>query len=121
MAHVQDCSSCQCSGTLPTDYGPVDCPDCGGAGYLPPRSVLTEWRARDIERGLATARAPDASDARWLLAELRQAREALTSIIALAHDVQDPDAIAMRIRFIANQGLGLYAIADDRTATSPTP
>ena len=106
--HARGCTSCAGSGAMPTDYGLVDCPDCGGAGYLPSRSVHTEWRARDIERGLARGTIPDAADVRWALTELRAARDALTEIIALAHDVDDGDAIARRIRFTANKALGLY-------------
>lgn len=88
----------------------VDCPDCGGAGYLPTKSVLVEWRARDIERAVERGRSAEPADVRWLLAELRNARAALTEIIALAHDAQDPDAIAVRIRFAANRALGTYDV-----------
>jgi hypothetical protein len=49
-----------------------------------------------------------ASDLTWMLTELRQARAALTDVIALAHDIDDSDAIAQRIRFVANKALGLY-------------
>src|SRR5690606_30307256 len=34
------CAGCLGSGETPTDYGMVDCPDCGGAGFLPSRNVL---------------------------------------------------------------------------------
>jgi hypothetical protein len=98
-------------GEAATDFGPVDCPDCGGAGFLPSKSVLLDWRARDIERALARGGQVDASDVRFLLAELRAARTALMEIIALAHDAEDPDAIAQRIRFTANGALGLYDVA----------
>jgi len=110
MAEMPKCSSCSGSGEVPTDYGCVDCPDCGGAGFLPSRSVLIEWRARDMERGLAQGGDPAASDVRWALAEMQQARAALTEIIALAHDINDDSAIAQRIRFVANRTLGLYEI-----------
>jgi hypothetical protein len=110
MPHSEACANCLSSGEVPTDFGPVDCPDCGGAGFLPARSVLVEWRSRDIERALAAGRSPDAQDVQWLLSELRGARAALTEIIALAHDVSDPDAISMRIRFAANRALGLYTV-----------
>jgi hypothetical protein len=108
--NVPSCSSCGGTGEVPTDFGPTDCPDCGGAGYLPSRGTLVEWRARDIERALSVGVEPGASDVRWLLAELRTARHALTDVIALAHDIQDPDSIAGRIRFAANRALGLYDI-----------
>ena len=124
MPAMPTCSSCQSSGEVPTDFGPVDCPDCGGAGFLPPRSVLVDWRARDLEQALVTGRPVQPEDLRWLVSELRTARKALTEIIALAHDVDDMDAIAQRIRFAANKALGLYepapaaAAAPDATAPS---
>lgn len=110
MAEMPKCSSCSGSGEVPTDYGSVDCPDCGGAGFLPSRTVLVEWRARDMERGLARGADVAAADVRWALAELQQARAALTEIIALAHDINDDSAIAQRVRFVANRALGLYEI-----------
>lgn len=109
------CSSCGGTGEVPTDFGPTDCPDCGGAGYLPSRAVLVEWRARDIERALSVGVEPAPGDVRWLLAELRAARHALTDVIALAHDIQDPDSIASRIRFAANRALGLYDVTKENT------
>jgi hypothetical protein len=114
------CSSCFGTGEAPSDYGIVDCPDCGGAGYLPTKTVLVEWRARDIERAVERGRHAEPGDVRWLLAELRNAREALTEIIALAHDAQDPDAIALRIRFAANRALGTYEVAPAEAAPAPT-
>ncbi len=105
------CSSCFGTGEAPSDYGVVDCPDCGGAGYLPTKNVLVEWRARDVERAVERGRAAEPADVRWLLAELRNARAALTEIIALAHDAHDPDAIALRIRFAANRALGVYEVS----------
>lgn len=111
MSHEQpgnQCMSCLGSGEAATDYGVVDCPDCGGSGTLPSRSVRIEWRAADIERAVASGRPVEAEHVRWLLAELRSARAALTSILALAHDTGDTDAIGLRIRFTANRALGLY-------------
>ena len=105
------CATCHGSGEYPTESGPVDCPDCGGSGALPPKKVVIELRASDIERAYAGARSTVASDVRWLLAELRSARSALNEIIALAHDVTDQDAIALKIRRIANRALGLYPSA----------
>lgn len=107
------CKSCHGTGEAPTDYGIVDCPDCGGSGILPTHHVLVDWRARDIDRALAAGRPPGPADVRWLLAEVRSARTALTEIIALAHDANDPDSIALRIRFIANHALGLYDVTRD--------
>jgi hypothetical protein len=87
---------------------------------LPSRGVLVEWRARDIERAMGLGASAGAADVRWLIAELRNARAALTEIIALAHDAQDPDLIAQKIRFTANRALGVYAVvpASDVQAAS---
>lgn len=104
------CRTCQGSGEFPTDSGLVDCPDCGGAGTLPPKNVLVEWRMRDIERAATRHGSIEAKDAQWLLTELRNARTALTEIIALAHDVSDEQGIPIRIRFAANKALGLYSV-----------
>ncbi|HEY5955150.1 MAG TPA: hypothetical protein VIV60_01305 [Polyangiaceae bacterium] len=101
------CSSCGGAGEIPTDFGPTDCPDCGGAGYLPEKHALVEWRLRDIERAVGSGLHPAPVDLRWLLSELRQARTALNEVVALAHDAEDPDGIAMKIRVVASRVLGL--------------
>jgi len=108
MSGLPKCESCLGTGEQPTDSGPFDCPDCGGSGYLPSRSVLVDWRSRDIERLVNEGKSASAVDVKWLLAELRSARAALTDIIALAHDAEDADGISKRIRFVANRALGLY-------------
>jgi hypothetical protein len=110
--------SCQGTGESPTDFGVVDCPDCGGSGQLPTHGVLIEWRARDIERAIGAGRPAHNKDVTWLIAELRTARMALTEIIALAHDAQDPDHIANKIRFTANRALGIYKVSPEQTARS---
>lgn len=112
MTRFPECTSCGGSGEAPTDYGSVDCPDCGGAGTLPSRSVLIDWRSRDIERGIARGQVADASDAAFLIEEMRRARAALTEIVALAHDVTDDTTIAGRIRYVANRALGLYELGE---------
>ena len=112
MSQMPSCQSCFGSGEAATDYGSVDCPDCGGAGFLPSKNVLVDWRARDIEQALARGKNAEAADVHFLLSELRAARKALTEIVALAHDAQDPDLIAQRIRFAANRALGLYTASD---------
>jgi hypothetical protein len=110
------CMTCWGTGESVTNVGPSDCPDCGGSGILPSRGVLVEWRARDVERAHARGEDEAAVHVRWLLAELRSARRALTEIIALAHDVDDQDRIAQRIRFVANRALGTYQIVSENAA-----
>jgi hypothetical protein len=103
------CSSCSGSGEVGTESGPVDCPDCGGSGALPHPSVLVEWRMRDIERGRAVGSDPAATDIRWLIAELRRARTALTEIASLAEDAGDSET-ARRLRVTAGQALELFEV-----------
>lgn len=115
------CVSCWGTGEHPGDFGSVDCPDCGGSGLLPSRAVLVDWRSRDIERAHAQDDSALSADLRWLIAELRAARGALGEIIALAHDVDDSDRIAQRIRFLANRALGTYDVfsaKDDKRSAS---
>jgi hypothetical protein len=107
-AEPTNCESCFGTGEMPGDFGVVDCPDCGGAGTLPPRGVGVEWRAADILRAAESGEPVDPQHAKWLVAELRRARVALTEVVALAHDAPPDDSIALRIRFAANRALGLY-------------
>jgi hypothetical protein len=103
------CNSCAGSGEVGTEAGPVDCPDCGGSGVLPHPSVLVEWRMRDIERARGAANDDAASDIRWLIAELRRARTALTEIQSLAEDAGDSET-ARRLRVTAGQALELFEV-----------
>jgi len=95
---------------VPTDAGPVACPDCGGAGVLPTNNVLVEWRASEIERLHGIGQDQIAQDVRWLLFELRRSRAALTKLLALADELGDESPV-QQLRFIANEALGLYPIA----------
>lgn len=115
------CKTCMGSGEAATEYGVMDCPDCGGFGTLPPRSERTAWRVSDIERAIQAGRAIEAEHVRWALNELRQARGALREIIALAHDTGDDDSIGLRIRFTANRALGLYDQTPAGLSESPDP
>ena len=74
---------------------------------MPRKNALIEWRSRDIERAVAAGIHPAPVDIRWLLAELRSERNALNQVVALAHDVNDEDAIAVKIRLVASRALGL--------------
>lgn len=80
------CNSCTGSGELGTGAGILDCPDCGGEGYLPHPSVLVDWRARDIEAAYAKSRDSAAADILWLVTELRKARRALTEVVTVAQE-----------------------------------
>jgi hypothetical protein len=103
------CGSCYGQGEVPTDAGPAACPDCGGTGVLPPQDVLVEWRLRAIEKAHGDQRTESAQDVRWLAFELRRSRAALLQVLALSHDLGDDEPLATRIRFLANDALGVYA------------
>lgn len=103
------CNSCSGSGEVGTEAGLVDCPDCGGSGALPHPSVLVEWRMRDIERARGAGNDDAASDIRWLIAELRRARTALTEIQSLAEDAGDSET-ARQLRVTAGQALELFDV-----------
>jgi hypothetical protein len=120
MAITGRCMSCAGAGELATENGPVDCPDCGGSGTLPTRAVLTDWRSRDLSRALARGQPLSTADATWLIDELRAARTALTEVIALAHDIRDDEQIALRIRMVASQAIGLYQPAEP-ISSAPAP
>jgi hypothetical protein len=107
------CQSCQGTGEVGSDFGPASCPDCGGAGYLPSPHALVEWRARDIELAHANGTTAVARDVRFLLAELRRARDALTEISALSHELDDANPVAARLRYTVNQALRLYEIRQE--------
>ena len=109
----QPCGSCYGEGHVPTDEGLVTCPECGGAGVLPSDGVIVDWRAGEIERLHATGSDQAAQDTRWLIFQLRRARNALTKIFALSQEVADV-AAAEEMRFIANEALGLYPIEKAR-------
>ena len=102
------CGSCYGQGEVPTESGPAACPDCGGTGVLPPHDVLVEWRLRAIEKAHGEQRSESAQDVRWLAFELRRCRAALLQVLALSHDLNEDDPLARRIRFLANDALGVY-------------
>lgn len=62
---------------------------------------------RDIERARAAESGAVASDIRWLIAELRRARTALTEVVSLAADGSDSE-IARRVHLAAGRALGLF-------------
>jgi hypothetical protein len=107
----RQCNSCTGTGEVGTEVGPMDCPDCGGSGLLAHPNVLVEWRVRDIEKARAGGTDAVASDMRWLIAELRRARTALTEIASLAEDAGDTD-VAQRIRVTAGQALALFQLGE---------
>jgi hypothetical protein len=112
------CETCNGTGDVPSRVGPAACPDCGGSGKLPAKSVLVDWRSSDIERALNAGITVHPGDVQFLLSELRAARKALTEVVALAHDIDDPNNIAQRIRVTASVVLGLTDVRPESSKAS---
>lgn len=100
------CESCLGTGEYPTDYGVVDCPDCGGSGHMPSRRVMVERRLRDVERAVDGGLRLKPDDMRWLLLEVRTLRQALRSVVALSHDGNEESTSVTQIRRTAEKALG---------------
>ena len=101
------CWTCYGEGVTASEQGPRSCPDCGGVGRLPSPPVLTESRLRELERSYGE-QGQMAQDVGWLIAEVRKAQHALTQILAASQDAEPGDAMASRIKFLANDVLGMY-------------
>jgi len=108
------CETCYGEGLIATDDGPLDCPDCGGAGTLPRQDTLIEWRLREIER-LRGLHEEDESarDVRWLAFELRRARSALSELQSLAGELE-ATTVSLRMRFVANRALQIYDLVTEQ-------
>ena len=100
------CESCLGTGEYPTDYGMVDCPDCGGSGHMPSRRIVVERRLRDIERAVDGGLRLKQDDMHWLLLEVRTLRQALRTVVALSHDGSEETAATAQIRRTAEKALG---------------
>jgi hypothetical protein len=109
-ADAMKCWTCYGEGVTTSEHGPRNCPDCGGLGMLPSPLVLTEWRLRELERAYGE-HGQTGQDVSWLIAEVRRAHHVLVQILAASQDADDDDAIASKIRFLANEVLRVYAVA----------
>ena len=105
---ANSCLTCYGQGEVSSDYGSTACPDCGGAGTLPPQNVLADWRISAIEKHYQSDPSQAAQDIAWLAFELRRTRHSLMQILALAQDAAQDSPVAHRIQFLANDALGMY-------------
>ncbi len=103
---IQACGTCYGQGVASSDLAP--CADCGGVGRLPGALVLTERRLRELEQSYGARGGETESDVRWLVGEVRRAQHALVQILAASQDADDDDAIATKIKFLANDVLHVY-------------
>jgi hypothetical protein len=102
---TQVCGSCYGQGIGGSDLRP--CPDCAGLGQLPSGLVLAERRLRELEQSYGQRGGEVAQDMLWLVTEVRRAHHALLQILAAGQDVE-ADAIATKIKFLANDVLRVY-------------
>ena len=102
------CLTCYGQGEVSGLYGATACPDCGGAGVLPPQNVLADWRISAIEKHYHGDASQAAQDIGWLAFELRRTRHALMQVLALAQDAAADSAVAHRMQFLANDALCVY-------------
>jgi hypothetical protein len=100
--------TCQGSGEVGTEGGPLACPDCFGDGRRLGGGASFEWRLRQIEQRHHEEGSDVAADTVWLIHELRRARQALIGILTRCQDADEGDALAAAIRCHANEALGLY-------------
>jgi hypothetical protein len=109
-ATVRDaCITCYGVGETVTDRGPSACPDCFGEGKALSDGTKIEWRLRAIERASPTSDHDVAADVRWLVHEVRRHREVLVRILARCQDEAESNALAVEIKYWANDALAIYS------------
>lgn len=102
------CNTCHGEGVTGSEQGPLTCLDCAGIGRLPSGLVRTEWRLRELERVHAADSGETGQEFRWLVSEVRRSHQALLQILAASEDLDGDDPTLSRIKFLANDVLGLY-------------
>ena len=113
MATTSDiCGTCHGEGVTGSEQGLLTCLDCAGIGKLPSGLVRTEWRLRELERVYAAVSGEQGQDMRWLIAEVRRTHHTLLQVLAASVDVDSADPALARIKFLANDVLGLYPVTD---------
>ena len=105
---AQRCETCYGEGSVVGESGPMPCGDCHGMGTLPSATTLSERRLREIEERFGTAGGEVWRDVRWLVTEVRRSHHALLQILAASQDAAPDDAVPAKIRFLANDVLGVY-------------
>ena len=117
---AQKCATCYGEGTASSDLSA--CPDCAGLGTLPSGLVLTEWRLRELDRVYAERGGEAGQDVAWLISEVRRAHHSLLQILAVSQDANETDVMtaaeARKIKFLANDVLGMYPVIANRDGAS---
>jgi hypothetical protein len=109
------CLTCYGTGEVVSEVGSQSCPDCYGDGQPVGRGATMEWRLRDIERAQRGSARENELDVMWLVHELRRSREALMRIVARCEEPAESDELALEVRHLANEVLGLYPPAPSQT------
>jgi len=104
----EKCATCYGKGVQFRDMGPETCPDCAGLGELPSASVLRERRLRELEQRYEESEHEAWTHVRWLITEVRRSHHALLQILAASLEAPASDPTASKIRFLANDVIGLY-------------
>jgi hypothetical protein len=102
------CLTCYGTGEVVSESGPQACPDCYGNGKPLGRGTTMEWRLRDVERAHRGSGRESEAEVLWLVHELRRNRDALLRIVARCEDSGEADGLALEIKHLANEVLGLY-------------
>jgi hypothetical protein len=102
------CLTCLGTGEVSSERGLARCDDCDGTGKIGTVFLRNEQRMRQIEARTARLSGEAAQDLKWLIGELRRSRESLLSIMTVAQEGEEGDDLLKRIRFSANEALGVY-------------
>src|SRR5262249_9295426 len=108
LMNSEVCSTCHGEGVTASEQGPLTCLDCAGMGQLPSGLVRTEWRLRELERIYAKETGEHAQDLHWLVSEISRSPHALMQILAASQDIEQDSPSLARIKFLANDILGVY-------------
>jgi hypothetical protein len=107
------CGTCQGEGVTGSESGPLTCVDCAGTGRLPSGLVRTEWRLRELERIYAATSGESGQDIQWLIHQVRRSHHALLQILAASADLDEANPTLRRIKFLANDVLGMYPVVPE--------
>lgn len=107
------CLTCLGTGETSSERGLATCPDCDGSGRIGSIFMRNEQRMRQIEGHVKRLSGEAQLDTQWLVAQLRRTRDALVKVMTAAQDGPSEDELLKRIRFEANEALGMYPRSEE--------
>jgi len=107
------CLTCLGTGETSSERGLATCVDCDGGGKIGSVFLRNEQRMRQIEVHVKRLSGEAQLDTQWLVAQLRKTRDALVKVMTAAQDGAPEDDLLKRIRFEANEALGMYTRKDE--------